>query len=133
MSVMADFIGEDAGERRKQEIADAVKTLNGIVARLYDQQVFNPPEFLTELLPAIILNMTENWGYGDVYEDLNTVVIATQKLLNVLAQWEPGEEHPEGLGCKWSDPYYEDAAYEGRRSRDLPIEKRQRGPENEPA
>ena len=94
------FIGQNADERRKQEIADAVRTLNGIVARLYDQQVFNQPEFLTELLPAIILNMTENWGYGDVYEDLNTVVIATQKLLNVLAQWEPSEEHPEGLGCK---------------------------------
>jgi hypothetical protein len=124
------FIGQNADERRKQEIADAVKTLNGIVARLYDQEVFNQPEFLTELLPAIILNMTENWGYGDVYEDLNTVVIATQKLLNVLAQWEPGEEHPEGLGCKWSD---KDAAYEGRRSRDFPIVKRQGGPENEPA
>jgi hypothetical protein len=102
-----DFIGQDADERRAREIKVVVKTISEITNRLYDIQVLQQSEFLTELLPAIILDQISAWGYGDFYEDINKVVSATQKLAMERAQWEEGEDHPEGLGCRWSDPYYE--------------------------
>ncbi len=102
-----DFIGQDADERRAREIEVVVKTISEITNRLYDIQVLQQSEFLTELLPAIILDQISAWGYGDPYMDLNKVVLATQKLAMERAQWEEGEDHPEGLGCRWNDPYYE--------------------------
>jgi len=101
-----DFIGQNADERRKQEIAAAIKTIREITTRLFDEQVFGPSDFLTELVPAIVLDQIELWGDG-FYHPMNRVVHAMQKLGMEKAQWEEGEEHPEGLGCRWSDPYYE--------------------------
>jgi hypothetical protein len=101
------FIGQNADERRRQEIEAAIKTVGEIVDRLSNMQVFYQTEFLEKLLPAIILDQISAWGYGDFYEDINKVVLATQKLAMERAQWEEGEDHPEGLGCRWSDPYYE--------------------------
>lgn len=106
-----DFIGQDADERRKREIETVVKTVREITIRLLDEQVFGQSELLTELLPAIILDQTDSYGYGEFYGDLDKVLIATQKLLMETSRGDDDDPFDEpdrvGLGCRWSDPKYE--------------------------
>jgi hypothetical protein len=105
-----DFIGQAADERRKQEIKAAIDAINKITGRLRTEDVFTQHEILTVLMPAIVLDQLKNWGgcWGDeCYSPLNGFVFELQKLLNDEAKWEEGEEHPEGLGARWSDPSYE--------------------------
>jgi hypothetical protein len=96
-----DFVGrEDENERRKLLIEEAVEQVRDITSRL-DEAPFDPKEILTVLLPEIILDQVEQWGLGEVYRDLDDVVVATQALLNERAEWEDGEEYPIGMGCRW--------------------------------
>jgi hypothetical protein len=102
-----------ARKRRKQEIGAAVKTIRELSSRLISkEQVFDKSEFLNKLLPEIILDQLDQWGDG-FYHPMNEFVLAMQKLAMEKAEWEEGEEHPEGLGCRWSDPDYEGPLQEG--------------------
>ena len=98
---MPDFVGADANERREQEKAAAIKAMREIAHRLVDhEEVFGPMEFLTEVLPAIIIDQIERvFEPEDEVVILEHVVKATQKILVDLCK----EDLPdlEGLGFAW--------------------------------
>jgi hypothetical protein len=102
-----DFIGEDADKRQAREIEaateTAIKAIDGTVNGLHRREIPVQEAALTQLLPAIILRQVDRWGHGDLYEDLNKVVLATQNLATELTEWDDGEERPVSLGCRWSD------------------------------
>jgi hypothetical protein len=115
-----DFIGQDADERREQEIEAAVKTVHEIANRLFDEQIFGPDEILTKLIPAIVMDQIGTWS-DDFYRTMNKVVFAMQHLddddyhasraffddIYDLVGREGGCKDVEGLGCKWSNPRFE--------------------------